>query len=114
MVEIPDKIRGALIAYVKKLNEEIRVNRVVLFGSYAKGASRTESDVDLAVVSEDFTDKRSIDAVTYLLSRARGLDLDLEPLGLSPQEYFRADGGGVVEEIRRSGLVIFEDGKFLI
>ena len=35
--------------YVKKLAEEFKPERVVLFGSYARGTANEDSDVDLLV-----------------------------------------------------------------
>ncbi len=40
--------------YASVLREHIRLDRIVLFGSYARGEATAESDLDLIVVSPDF------------------------------------------------------------
>jgi uncharacterized protein len=39
----------------------IRVNKAVLFGSHAKGTARDDSDIDVAIVSDDFEGVRFLD-----------------------------------------------------
>lgn len=42
------------IAAAKKL--DIKIERAILFGSYSTGLQQEQSDIDLAIVSKDFTD----------------------------------------------------------
>ncbi len=55
MVKTGQEIEGIIKQYTAKLTElGIRVERVILFGSYANGHPREDSDIDLIVVSKDF------------------------------------------------------------
>lgn len=38
-------------------NNGIAISKIILFGSQAKGRASAESDIDVAIVSEDFRDK---------------------------------------------------------
>ena len=35
-------------------NKSIKINKIILFGSYAKGNYRGDSDIDVIVISDDF------------------------------------------------------------
>ncbi len=53
------KTKREIKAIIERYKEElkklgIRAQRVILYGSYAKGSPREDSDVDLLVISEDF------------------------------------------------------------
>lgn len=55
MVKTGQQIEEIIKQYTSKLTElGIRVEGVILFGSYAKGHPREDSDIDLLVVSRDF------------------------------------------------------------
>ena len=43
----------------KLTHEGIKVDRMVLYGSYAKNKSRPESDIDVAIISRDFGKDRA-------------------------------------------------------
>lgn len=53
------KILSALVQYISTYlsHRGLRLDRVVLFGSYAQKQTRKDSDVDIAIVSEDFSGK---------------------------------------------------------
>lgn len=51
-----------IVKIVNYLADEIRnngiaISKIILFGSRAKGRASAESDIDVAIVSEDFRDK---------------------------------------------------------
>ena len=50
-----ERIKKIIDKYIQKLIEnKIDVEKVILFGSYAKGLSSKGSDLDLCVVSKNF------------------------------------------------------------
>ena len=55
MDNIPDTIREVITNYLKSLDaHHIRIRKVVLFGSYVTGKADEWSDIDVALVSDDF------------------------------------------------------------
>ena len=87
--------------YIAVLRENgISVDKALLFGSWAKGTARDESDVDVALVSTFFTGDRFMDRRKIVPLR-RKINNNIEPIPFSPEDF--AAGGALVEEIRRYG-----------
>ena len=62
MVKIPNKINSIIEKYLKLLKENgFSLNDAYLFGSYAKGNNTKWSDIDIAIVSDDFKGIRILD-----------------------------------------------------
>ncbi len=71
--------------YAEIVKELVSLDAIYLFGSYATGAATQDSDIDLIVVSNDWTDNIIED--TMLLMRARRqVDLRIEPHPIRPEE----------------------------
>jgi uncharacterized protein len=88
-------------AYKRLLKEYLPLEKVYLFGSYAKETNREDSDIDVAIVV------KRIDAdfflVTPLLWKLRRqIDNRIEPV-LIERDF---DEAGFLEEIRKSGIEI--------
>lgn len=100
--EIKTNVRD-YISYLKK-EHHLPIEKVYLFGSYAKNNPRNYSDVDVCVVSSKF---KKMDAISYLWHTLRRKDIEnlLEPVGLSPED-FRKGETPLVWEIRKSGKEI--------
>jgi len=78
------------------------VDKVFLFGSYARGNFREGSDIDLAIVSPDFKEEDCIDNMTRLLRKAMRVRADIQTIPFSPEEYNNPKG--LMEEIRSTGI----------
>lgn len=87
--------------YKVLVSSHFDVDKLILFGSYAKGTQRTDSDIDVAVVVNSV----SGDFFTYapLLWKLR-LEVDnrIEPVLLIKGR----DESGFLQEILQTGLVI--------
>lgn len=56
MAEIPDSVIKKIELFLAELkNNHFKIEKAVLFGSYAKGVFNDWSDIDLALVSDDFS-----------------------------------------------------------
>lgn len=64
----------------------IRVERVMLFGSYATGTSREGSDIDLVVVSPDWAKYNDIERLETLGLAAGRILEPIEAVGFTPKE----------------------------
>lgn len=101
---IPQK---AIDQVVQQIVEKFKPQKIILFGSYARGNPRPESDVDLLVVMDTSLKevKQSIE-IHHQLNIMFGLDL----LVYTPkhlQERF-AMGDWFVRDILKKGKVLYE------
>jgi len=73
--------------YIQELKKNgIRVTRAYLYGSYATGEARAESDIDIIVISPQFTGVRFEDS--YQIARyCRDVDLRISPLAYHPRNF---------------------------
>ena len=96
------------IELVKKYVEELRshdiqVKEAILFGSYARGTVKEESDIDVALISDAFTGDRFEDRRKIVPFR-RKIDSRIEPMPFRPEGF--AEGGNLVDEIKKTGIKI--------
>jgi predicted nucleotidyltransferase len=82
------EVRAILRRYWKALDEIICVDRMILFGSYARGDAHRDSDIDVVVVSRDFVGFRFEDSRTIMRSTI-ATDLRIEPHPFRPEDYHR-------------------------
>ncbi len=75
-----------------------------VFGSYAKGKANNSSDIDIAVVSPDFSDDRQGERVK-LMSLSQQIDLAIEPHPFLPKD-FNDPYYPLACEIKKSGIKI--------
>jgi hypothetical protein len=108
MVKTEAELRRIVREYVRALESEIRVSKVILYGSYAHGKPHEWSDVDIAVISPDFDGLDRWERQALLGRKRLGCDLSLEPLGYSLEEYENAHPLTFLGEIKRTGKVIYE------
>ncbi|OGQ05394.1 MAG: hypothetical protein A2W61_05840 [Deltaproteobacteria bacterium RIFCSPLOWO2_01_44_7] len=91
-------------AFVEKLKEHIHVEKVILFGSYARGTPRPWSDIDLAVISPDFHGGTIEDHI--LLGRiARTITPQIEALPYLPEDFRDAEPSSFEATILKDGKV---------
>lgn len=73
--------------YINALkSRNIRVEKAILFGSYAKGNEGKDSDIDIAIISPDFGHDYLEEAV-MLKEISEDIDLDISPRPYSLEEY---------------------------
>jgi uncharacterized protein len=104
---IPQK---AIDQVVEQIAEKFKPQKIILFGSYARGNPRPESDVDLLVVMETplKESKQSLEIRRYL-DVLFGLDLIVH----TPKKLkARVDmGDWFLRDILKEGKVVYESGR---
>jgi len=91
--------------YINLLKQEgVDVSKVILFGSYAKGTAKPESDIDIAIISSQFG-KNNLKEMMFLRRIALKIDSHIEPLPFSPKDI--ADRySTLAQEIIKYGITI--------
>jgi len=107
MVLTADQVRTQILRFVEALQQRVRVERAVLFGSYAYGKPHEGSDIDLAVVSPDFAAMNRLERLVFLERIAWDADAHhIEPVGFTAEELQNASRTSVLSEIRDRGVAI--------
>ncbi|MGC9355902.1 MAG: nucleotidyltransferase domain-containing protein [Mariniphaga sp.] len=87
--------------YKRLLNQYLQFESIYLFGSYAKGTNRTDSDIDVAiVVKHSEGDFFSVNPLLWKLRRQ--IDDRIEPI-LIERDY---DESNFLGEIKKYGIEI--------
>ncbi len=84
-----------------------RPQRVILFGSFARGDDHGLSDVDLLIIKE--TDRPFVERIGEVLALCDS-SLPIEPLVYTPAEFARLveERNPFIEQVLREGKVIYE------
>ena len=102
-VKLSSKTKTEVLNYIKTLEQDkIPLRRVIVFGSYAKGAQHKWSDIDVCLVSPKFQDKMK--AFVYLLKKANEVQSNIEPHPFHPNDFVNEDP--LVWEIKQNGIAI--------
>ena len=109
MSEIDEQSR-LLQRIVEIIVQEARPERVILFGSRAKGAASAESDYDFLVVIRGVTNEREVSRRIYraLLEKRAGVAVDLVVVNASTLERHQASPFYIYREALREGKVFYE------
>lgn len=81
----------------------ITIDKIVLYGSYAKGKQRPDSDIDIAVISQDFGKDR-IEEGMLLFRIAGEIDPRIEPVPISVKSYKNDTWVPLIYEIKTKGI----------
>lgn len=92
--------------YAEALKEKgVNFRKIILFGSYAAGRQRRDSDIDIAVVSGDFGKDRFEEGV--LLSKiAYYVDARIEPHPVGLEDFNEETWQTLLHEIKSKGIEI--------
>jgi uncharacterized protein len=89
------------IAYLQ--NQGIKIDSAYLFGSFAKGTEHKWSDIDIAVISSDFSDDRFEEGVRLMIL-SHDIDNRIEPVPFNPETFI--DENPLVWEIKKTGYLL--------
>ena len=112
MVFSADQLRQRIETYLSAVRQQYRIEKAILFGSYAKGTQREDSDIDLLLLSPDFKSIHMLDRLEKLGWIAwQAKTSYIQPIGYTPEEYENADDFHLIAEVRDTGLVVYEANK---
>ncbi|MFH1653233.1 MAG: nucleotidyltransferase domain-containing protein [Pseudomonadota bacterium] len=93
--------------FIKELEKEIRVEKIILYGSYARGEARDYSDIDLLVISPDF-EGGTLKDYKILDRAARRVTPLIEAIAYTPADFENFEKGDFIHEIRTSGKIVYK------
>lgn len=89
--------------YVEEIKKHYNIVAIILFGSYAKGTEHKDSDIDIAIVSEDFDDV--YDSMADLMGMTWDIDARIEPHPIKKKD-FDEESNYFVKEIIDTGIKV--------
>lgn len=107
--KVPKKIEKEAKRFIEILKKDnTPIDKVILFGSFAKGTPHKWSDIDLCVVSPKF--KNPYYTNEYLWKRrpdgANTKDPWIEPVGFTKEDFKEYDWDPLIHEIKTYGIEI--------
>jgi uncharacterized protein len=88
--------------YAAAIHSKFDFNRIILFGSYAKGNFHEDSDIDIAVIFDDYSNM--FDMQLELMRLRRKIDSRIEPHPFRESEFVSSNP--LVYEILKHGQEI--------
>lgn len=102
--KIDKEIIDIINKYIEIVNKNYDVIAIILFGSYAKGTQREDSDIDIAIITDDIkTDK--FDEEVNLMQLRNNIDYRIEPHIISIADY-ENDETPFVVEVKNTGIKV--------
>ena len=99
-----EQVRKLVEEYAKVVVANMIVNKIILYGSYARGDYRANSDIDVAVVvSKKNLSNNVLKQMGQLVRLTRDISIDIEPILLIEDE----DKSGFLESICEYGEVVY-------
>jgi len=87
------------------LKEGTPVERVFLYGSYARGEENEESDIDVMVISEIFN-KHDDQIVGKAWRISRSFDVRIEPYTVGKKRFLNDDFSPLLQYVKKEGIEI--------
>jgi len=100
MVKTELEIKAIISRYTTEIEQlGVRPQKILLYGSYATGNAREDSDIDLVVISEDFKDMNIRERLEILGIAAGRVFEPIEAMGYTPAEIAADKKGTFIGEI---------------
>jgi predicted nucleotidyltransferase len=95
---------------VETIVQEAQPERVILFGSRARGTAQEESDYDLLVVVRDVQNEREVSRPVYraLLDKKTGAAVDVVVVNAEALERYRENPFYIYGQALREGKVLYD------
>ena len=96
-------IINSINKFIEEIKKHYNVTAIILFGSYAKGTENENSDIDIAVISDEFED--IYDCMAVLMGMTWDIDARIEPHPITREDYEKVSTP-LVKEIVDTGIKV--------
>jgi predicted nucleotidyltransferase len=103
MAQVSTAIERSVKRFLETAGKEQRITAAYIYGSHVRGTATEWSDIDVAVVSPDFTGDR-FTAQLALMQLAARIDDRIEPRAFTPEDFNANDP--LVSAIQYTGMRI--------
>ena len=98
-----NKVEDIVKEYAELVKNELNISSIYLYGSYAKGTYSDDSDIDIAIIGEDFIGDPVEDTLKLMKIR-RKVDIRIEPHPFRSSDFDISNP--FVQEILSTGIKI--------
>lgn len=105
MVYNQGQLNKIIMEFIGRVRYRHALKRAYLYGSYARGTARPDSDIDLALVFEHLDESRVFDEAFEVFHEAQEFNPDIEPLCFQ-EDKFETASTPIIEVIRKDGIRI--------
>ncbi len=98
-------IENKIKRLAKVLSKQYRIAGIYLFGSYARGEAGKHSDIDICVVSPDFSPK-TIDLLANVRRAASAIEVQFDAFITTPEKFKNDLVSPLLHEIRQDAVKI--------
>ncbi|MFH1543623.1 MAG: nucleotidyltransferase domain-containing protein [Patescibacteria group bacterium] len=93
---------------VSKLRKAFDPEKIILFGSYARGEVNGDRTLDLMIIAK--TKERFFDRIKKALLVCKGASPSIEPIIYTPEEFdlLLSQGEGFLEDALEEGIVLYD------
>lgn len=92
---------------VRRIVDSVKPLRVVAFGSWARGDSRPDSDLDLIVILDESSDQVAAREIYQTLDGV-AMSMDIITATVEAHERFKKSVNSVHYDIQRDGMLLYE------
>ncbi len=85
--------------------ENIRPQKIILFGSWSTDTQRPDSDIDLVVISEGFAGKGYWERIDILSAAIATVFQPIEAIAMTPQEW--QSGDSLIADYAHNGEAVY-------
>jgi predicted nucleotidyltransferase len=101
MAETKDRLNKIIKSFLAEIQKHYQIDDAYLYGSFAKGRPNEWSDIDIAIISPDFSDDLFEERL-LLMKLASIIDDRIEPMPFKKEAFNR--NNPIVDEIQKNGI----------
>lgn len=99
-----DTVLSVIQKFKQALEANIKVEQLILFGSYAGGTAREDSDIDLVVISSSFSGKTYWERIDILSEAIYKVFAPIEASAFTPDEW--KSEKSLLSDYAKNGMLI--------
>ena len=100
---ISKDILNSINEFIEEIKKQYDVTAIILFGSYAKGTAHEDSDIDIAIISDDFDD--IYDCMAKLMGMTWNIDARIEPHPIKKKDFDEVSDY-FIQEVINTGIKV--------
>ena len=100
------RIHQPIKTFLRRVRQDISVDKAILFGSAADGKITTPNDIDVLVVSKDFKHWDEDRRLDLLYDKSKFIKPEIHPWGITPEELAVASRLTTLGYARDHGIII--------